>query len=306
MAKARELKRRIRSVGKTRQITRTMEMVSTSKLKRATDRVHAARPYAQRLTEVLGRLIDPELSERFPLLRQPETISRAAVIVLTSNRGLAGAFNANLIREGRSLVERLTADGVAVDLHAIGKKGVSFFRFRKQALAGARMDITDRPSMEDAASVIEPLREAFERGELDEVYIVHAQFRSAMSTPPGVLRVLPVQTPPDRTETGKRTADRALEGDSGDGTRWKANYEMSPSAAAILDRLLPLYVRNSMYRALVETAAAEHGARRVAMKNATDSASDMLDYLNRTYNRARQAQITQEIAEIVGGAAAQE
>jgi len=292
MAKARELKRRIRSVGKTRQITRTMEMVSTSKLKRATDRVHAARPYAARLADVLGRLIDPELLDRFPLLRQPETVRRAAVVVITSNRGLAGAFNTNLIREGRLLVERLQGDGVDVELHAVGRKCVSFFRFRRQAMETARVDITDKPTMEDAASVIEPLREKFERGDLDEVYIVHAQFRSAMSTPPGVLRVLPVKPP---AEKGDETA-----------RKWKANYEMSPSADAILARLLPLYVRNSMYRAMVETAAAEHGARRTAMKNATDNAGDMLDHLNRTYNRARQAQITQEIAEIVGGAAALE
>jgi F-type H+-transporting ATPase subunit gamma len=294
MAKARELKRRIRSVGKTRQITRTMEMVSTSKLKRATDRVYAARPYAACLADVLGRLIDPELLERFPLLRQPEAVRRAAVIVITSNRGLAGAFNTNLIREGRLLVERLQNDGVDVELHAVGRKGVSFFRFRRYPMATSRIDITDKPTMEDAASVIEPLREKFETGELDEVYIVHAQFRSAMSTPPGVVRVLPVRPPKDDDEQ------------EAGGKHWKANYEMSPSADVILDRLLPLYVRNSMYRALVETAAAEHGARRTAMKNATDNAGDMLDRLNRTYNRARQAQITQEIAEIVGGAAALE
>jgi len=292
MAKTRDLKRRIRSVRKTRQITRTMEMVSTSKLKRATDRVHAARPYAQQLAQVLGRLIDPSLLERFPLLRQPERVRRAAVIVITSNRGLAGAFNSNLIREGRNLMQRLKEQDVDVELHAVGKKGVSFFRFRRYPMTSERIDITDRPTMDDAASVIEPLRAKFETGELDEVHIVHARFRSAMSTPPGVLRVLPVQPP--------------APGDDETASRWKANYEMSPSAAAILEKLLPLYVRNSMYRALVETAAAEHGARRTAMKNATDNAGDMLDHLNRTYNRARQAQITQEIAEIVGGAAALE
>ncbi len=294
MARPRELKRRIRSIGKTRQITRTMEMVSTSKLKRATDRVHAARPYAQRLADVLSRLISPELYERFPLLRQPEKIRRAAVIVITSNRGLAGAFNANLIREGRTLLRRLQNDGVAADLHAVGRKGVGFFRFRRQSMATSRTDISDRPTIDDAASVIDPLRAAFERGELDEVYIVHAQFRSAMNTPPGVLRVLPVQAP---AESGAAPGAKPAR---------IANYELSPSAEAILERLLPLYVRNAMYRALVETAAAEHGARRTAMKNATDSAGDMLDRLNRTYNRARQSQITQEIAEIVGGAAALE
>lgn len=290
MAKTLELKRRIRSIGKTRQITRTMEMVSTSKLKRATDRVHAARPYAERLTEVIGRLIDPELRERYPLLRQPESVRRAAVILITSNRGLAGAFNVNLIREARRQIERLRSAGVEVEIHVVGKKAVSFFRYQKEELAAARSDITDKPTLEDAMSVIEPLREDFEAGRLDEVYVVHAQFRSALSTPPATVKVLPVSA-----------------GESDDDAPARAqNYILSPSADEILNRLLPLYVRNAVYRALVETAAAEHGARRTAMKNATDNAGDILDNLNRTYNRARQAQITQEIAEIVGGAAALE
>jgi F-type H+-transporting ATPase subunit gamma len=290
MAQTRELKRRIRSVGKTRQITRTMEMVSTSKLKRATDRVYAARPYAERLGDVIGRLIDPELRERFPLLRQPERVRRAAVVLLTSNRGLAGAFNANLIREARRLIADLRQRGAEVELHVIGRKGVSFFRFRGEKVAAARTDITDRPTMEDAASVVDALRASFERGELDEVDVVYAQFRSALSTPPAVLRVLPVRSSAGASEAGRR----------------EANYILSPSADRILERLLPLYVRNSVYRALVETAAAEQGARRTAMKNATDNAGDMLDTLTRTFNRARQAQITQEIAEIIGGAAALE
>jgi F-type H+-transporting ATPase subunit gamma len=191
MSKTRELKRRIRSIGKTRQITRTMEMVSTSKLKRATDRVYAARPYADRLREVIGRLIDPELRARYPLLRQPETVRRAAVILITSNRGLAGAFNANLIREGRQLIRRLRENGTEVEIHAVGKKGVASFASSAKSWPGA-VDITDKPTVEDAISVIDPMRSDFEDGRLDEVYVVHAQFRSALSTPPGTVRVLPV------------------------------------------------------------------------------------------------------------------
>lgn len=292
MAKTLELKRRIRSIGKTRQITRTMEMVSTSKLKRASDRVHAARPYAARLTEVIGRLIDPELREKYPLLRQPESVRRAAVVLITSNRGLAGAFNGNLIREARALIARLRDAGVEVEIHIVGKKAVSFFRYKKEQLATARTDITDKPTLDDAMSVIEPLREDFEAERLDEVYVVHAQFRSALSTPPTTMKVLPVAA-----------GNAEAEADAPSRTQ---SYILSPSADEILNRLLPLYVRNSIYRALVETAAAEHGARRTAMKNATDNAGDILDQLKRTYNRARQAQITQEIAEIVGGAAALE
>jgi F-type H+-transporting ATPase subunit gamma len=292
MAQTRELKRRIRSIKKTRQITKTMEMVSTSKLKRASDRVHAARPYAERLAEVIARLMDPELRERYPLLRKPESVRKAAVVLITSNRGLAGAFNVNLIREARRVMDRVRASGAEVELHAVGRKGIGFFKFQKQAMATSRIDITDRPSSDDAFSVIDPLRERFESGDLDEVYVVYAQFRSALSTPPGVIKVLPIE--PSETEAAEEKG------------KYLHNYELSPSGDQILSQILPLYVRNTMYRALVETAAAEHGARRTAMKNATDNAGDMLDLLNRTYNRARQAQITQEIAEIVGGAAALE
>jgi F-type H+-transporting ATPase subunit gamma len=288
MAKARELKGRIRSVQNTRKITRTMEMVATSKLKRAQDRVGAARPYADQLQEVIGRLLTPELAARYPLLRQPETVERAAVVMLTANRGLAGAFNANLIRETRGLLTRLRAEGVQVEFHAVGKKGISFFRFQREEMATSRADISDRPSAEDAESLINPLMERFVAGELDAVYVVYAKFNSALSTPPTSQQILPIPTP----EEGVAGPD--------------VEYILEPSADAILSQILPLYVRNSVYRALVETAAAEQGARRTAMKSATDNAGDMLQALTRTYNRARQAQITQEIAEIVGGAAALE
>lgn len=288
MAQARELRRRIRSVQSTRQITRTMEMVSTSKLKRAQDRVVGARPYAAALAEVMAELYAPELAEDFPLLRQPEggKIRRAALLLITSNRGLCGAFNANLIREARRRIAELEGQGAAIDLHLVGKKGVNFFRFTKRKAVSTRIDIGDRPTAAHAAELIEPLMQQFAAGQLDAVDVVFAKFNSAVSTPPTTLRILPV-TPP---QTSGRT-DRPF-------------FILQPSAAAILERLLPLYVRNQVYRALVETAAAEHGARRTAMKNATDSAGDMLDILRRTYNRARQAQITQEIAEIVGGAEA--
>ncbi len=288
MAKGGELKRRIKSVGKTRQITRTMELVATSKLKRATDRVRAARPYTERLEDVISRLVDPELREEYPLLREPDEVRRAAIVLLTSNRGLAGAFNVNLIREARTLMDRLREDGVGVDLHVVGKKGIAYFRFRGEEMASQRTDITDRPQHDDAASLIDPLMSDFREGKLDAVHVVYAQFRSALATPPAVKQVLPVRSSKEGEE------ERAI------------SYILSPSADEILNRVLPLYVRSSVYGALVETAAAEQGARRTAMKNATDNAGDILEDLNRTYNRVRQAQITQEIAEIVGGAAALE
>jgi len=284
MAKGRELKGRIKSVENTRKITRTMEMVATSKMKRAQDRVVAARPYARALGEVIASLYSPELAERFPLLRQPERETRAAVILLTSNRGLAGAFNANLIKEVRTLLARLESAGTQVELHVVGKKGVGYFGYVGRPLATTRTDLTDRPTAADAASLVDGLIERFTAGALDAVYVVGSRFNSVLSTPPTADRILPV-TPPATTGAQK-------------------DYLLYPSAETILTALLPPYVRNAVYRALVETAAAEQAARRTAMKSATDNAGEMLNLLRRTYNRARQAQITQEIAEIVGGASA--
>ena len=173
MAKGRELKGRIKSVENTRKITRTMEMVATSKMKRAQDRVAAARPYAQALRDVIGSLYSPELAEQFPLLRQPAQMKRVAVIALTANRGLAGAFNANLIKEARTTILGLEAKGVAVDLHAIGKKGLGYFRYVGREAVSSRTDISDRPTAVNAAEIVNDLTEAFARGEIDAVYIIY-------------------------------------------------------------------------------------------------------------------------------------
>jgi F-type H+-transporting ATPase subunit gamma len=291
MAKGRQLKGRIRSVQNTRKITRTMELVSTSKLKRAQDRVVAARPYAEALRQVLADLVTPELADQFPMLRAPAPPgkggpTRAAVVLVTSNRGLAGAFNSNLIKEARRRVEALEAEGYTVDLYGVGKKGIGFFRYLGRKWVLERQDIGDRPTAEHAAEIAEPLIAAYAAGELASVDLVQAQFLSPLQTPPATVRILPVETP---------AADPGAP---------KHDYILAPSAEAILEQLLPLYIRNTVYRGLVETAAAEHGARRTAMKNATDNAGEILEVLKRTYNRQRQAAITQEIAEIVGGAAA--
>jgi len=293
MAQGRELKGRIKSIEGTRKITRSMEMVATSKLKRAQDRVIAARPYAKALEAVIADLYSPELAERFPLLRQPESGaqkdipksgSRAAVILLTSNQGLAGAFNANLIREARNLIARLTAGGVQSEIHVVGRKGVGFFRYVGTPIATSRVDIGDKPLAEHGPQLVDALMHDFIDKKLDAVYVVYAKYNSPLSTPPVAERVLPV-TPPVRKGPAR-------------------DYLLFPNAEEILTALLPLYVRNAIYRALVETVAGEQGARRTAMKAATDNAGDILNDLRRTYNRARQAQITQEIAEIVGGAEA--
>jgi F-type H+-transporting ATPase subunit gamma len=286
MAKGRELKGRIKSVENTRKITRTMEMVATSKMKRAADRVSSARPYALALGEVLSQVYTPELAERFPLLRRPAQVRRVAHVVLTANRGLCGAFNTNLLREARARLTEFEQQGVSVELHVIGKKGIGFFKYLGRDLAGQRADLSDKPSAVDAASIIDTLMTRFASGDLDAVYVTYAKYKSALSTPPATEQVLPVAAP------------------SASGTAAARDFLLAPSADAILEALLPLYVRITVYRALVETAAGEQGARRTAMKNATDNATEMLQLLKRTYNSARQAQITQEIAEIVGGASA--
>jgi F-type H+-transporting ATPase subunit gamma len=276
-----------------------MELVSTSKLKRAQDRVIAARPYAEALREVLADLVTPDLAQQFPLLRRPAPPAkggpaRAAVVILTSNRGLAGAFNSNLIKETRRRIEALEAEGYTVELHGVGKKGIGYFRYLGRKFALERMDIGDKPTADHAAEIAEPLIQAYAAGALASVDLVHARFISALTTPPVTTRILPVEA------VGQRGSGAA--GQEAD--RPTRDYILAPNAEAILEQLLPLYVRNAVYRGLVETAAAEHGARRTAMKNATDNAGEILEVLKRTYNRQRQASITQEIAEIVGGAAA--
>jgi F-type H+-transporting ATPase subunit gamma len=288
----RALLRRIRSVQNTRKITKTMELVSASKLRRASERVAAARPYAEALGEVLSDLLTAELAERFPLLRTPASPakggpSRAALLLVTSNRGLAGAFNSNLIKEGRRRMLALESEGYTVDIYAVGKKGASFIRFMKRKMTLERVDIGDKPTAAHAAELAQPLIDAFMAGTLGRVEFIHTKYNSALSTPPVTTQVLPIVAP---GREGKRQRD----------------YLLAPSAEAILEELLPLYVRNAIYRGLVETAAGEHGARRTAMKSATDNAQELLGTLKRSYNRQRQAGITQELSEIVGGAAALE
>ena len=282
MQSAKEVRRRIKSVDNTKQITKTMEMVATSKLKRATDRVRAAQPYSEALGVVVKSLYAPEFAERFPVLRQPDEVRKVAIVIVTANRGLCGGFNANLIREARLLRESLREQGIEPEIHSVGRKGMVYFQFRKVELASRYNDVGDSPTVEDAEKIIDHLRERFESGDLDQVFLVSAEYRSALSTPPRVLEILPIRPP-----------EGAVSADS---------YILSPGADVILTRLLPTYIRNTIYKALVENAAAEHGARRTAMKSATDNAGEMLETLTRNYNRARQAQITQEISEIVGGA----
>lgn len=306
MAKAREIKRRIRSVENTRQITKTMEMVAASKLKKAQDRVIAARPFDEFMRQVIAQVREgtAEAREEFPLLRQEPRSGRAAVLVVTSNRGLAGAFNANLVREARQRKEALEREGKEVELHVIGKKGAAMLRYQEHPPDRTITDLSDTPAFDEAKRVAEPLIEGFVAHRLDEVHLVYSLFRSPVEQQPVSSRLLPLP------EAGAIELERSAAAEAKpsppeeEDRRYEPIYEFLPSAGRILTEILPLYLEYGVYRAVIESAASEHGARRTAMKNATDNADELLKSLTRSYNRARQAQITQEIAEVVGGAEA--
>jgi F-type H+-transporting ATPase subunit gamma len=297
MAKAREIKRRIRSIDNTRQITKTMEMVAASKLKRAQDRIVAARPFDEFMRQVIAHVREGA-SDRlgdFKLLRRAEVSGRVGVLVVTSNRGLAGAFNANLVKAARAHMGSLRAQGKEIELHVIGKKGASMLRYLGDNPVRTITDLPDRPSYEDAGTIAEPLIAGFLEDRLDGVYLVYSHFRSPVEQRPVVAQLLPL---PERGQMPEGPKEAVNE------RGYESVYEFLPSPEAILTQLLPLFLRYGIYRAVSESAASEHGARRTAMKNATDNAKDLIRNLTRSYNRARQAQITQEIAELVGGAEA--
>ena len=305
MAKAREIKRRIRSVENTRQITKTMEMVAASKLKKAQDRVVSARPFDEFMRRVIGQIREGagEALEDYPLLRSEGTTGRAGVLVITSNRGLAGAFNANLVRAARGLVEELRADGKEVLLHVVGKKGAAMLRYQGDPPDVTIDDLSDRPSFEEAQRVAEPLIDGFVDEELDEVHLVYSHFHTPVEQRPVIARILPLPEV-GVSELEQSAVEAERQAGSPEERAYEPIYEFLPSPGQILTQILPLFLQYAVYRAVIESAASEHGARRTAMKNATDNAQDLIKDLTRSYNRARQAQITQEIAELVGGAEA--
>jgi F-type H+-transporting ATPase subunit gamma len=297
MAKTREIKKRIRSIESTRKITRTMELVATSKMKRAQDRVLASRPYSSKLREVLASLAasvgGAEMSH--PLLREPDRVRRVDVLLACSNRGLCGAYNTNVIGEAYRLYRDLVEKGRTVRLHVSGKKGQSFFRFREIPLESTFTEPSDRPGFHHAQSLGERFMREF-TGEgtpggeptTDRVVLVYTRFVSA-----GVMRPVAEDLLPMRAEemTGGGGGDRAARG----------QVIFEPDGKEILEFLLPLYVKMRVYEALLNAQASEHSARMIAMKMATDNAGELITSLTRAYNKQRQAQITQELAEIMGG-----
>ena len=288
-AKLRTIRRRITSVQSIMKITRAMELIAASRILKAQQRVEQIRAYATRLTEAMedvarqtGALVHPLLEER------PEP-KRAAVLVLTSDRGLAGALNANVLRRADRVIGRVRGDGMEPVLFVVGRKGQSYFRFRQVPIAKGWEGVSEVPAYETAAEIGKALTEAFMAGEVDQIHAAYTDFRSAFTLRPVDRRFVPI-APEDVSGTGDGEA--------------KPEYIFEPEPGVLLDALLPRYVNALIFAAMLESAASEHAARRRAMKAATDNAEDLIRRLTRVANQARQSEITTELMEIVGGAEA--
>ena len=296
MAGAKLIKKRIISVRNTCKITRTMEMVSTSKSKRLVNRLHAALPYRDKLMQLLGALQSASERETSPYLRQTKPPRKCALLVVSSNRGLCGGYNANVLREAREYYEKQQAQDRPTDLYVIGKKGVAFFRFAGIDIKQSIIDIDDNFKYPQAEKLAEDFICSFMREEYDRVDVASIIYYSAGSQNAGIRPLLPITWQNNKDSKAEANTDKSR-------TPAKiANYEFSPPPEIIFNEMLPLIVKTGLYSMLLEAMASEQIYRRIAMKNATDAANDMLKNLTRSYNRARQALITQELAEIVAGA----
>ncbi|MET7318271.1 F0F1 ATP synthase subunit gamma [Streptomyces thermoviolaceus] len=293
-AQLRVYKRRIRSVTATKKITKAMEMIAASRVVKAQRKVAASTPYAQELTRAVTA-VGTGSNTKHPLTTEAENPTRAAVLLLTSDRGLAGAFNSNAIKAAEQLTERLEREGRQVDTYIVGRRGVAHYNFRERRIAESWTGFTDEPSYADAKKVAAPLVEAIEKdtanGGVDELHIVYTEFVSMMTQTAVASRLLPVRLDEAAEQTQTKGEILPL-------------YDFEPSAEEVLDALLPRYVESRIYNALLQSAASKHAATRRAMKSATDNAGELIETLTRLANQARQAEITQEISEIVGGASA--
>jgi F-type H+-transporting ATPase subunit gamma len=295
-AQLRVYRRRIRSVQSTKKITRAMELIAASRIVKAQQRVEAAQPYAKQITRVLSALASQSATLDHPLLQEQSEDRRAAVLVITSDRGLAGGYNANALKTAAQLEELLRSEGKEPVPYVVGRKGLGFYRFRNRHVEQSWTGFSEQPSYEDAREVADALIDAFIRtdaeGGVGEIHVVHTEYVSALTQRPVANRVLPLVV--EEVE-----ADEAPQEDGA-----LPLYEFEPSAETLLDALLPRYVQTRVYSALLESAASESASRRRAMKAATDNADELIKSLTRAANSARQAEITQEISEIVGGASA--
>jgi F-type H+-transporting ATPase subunit gamma len=290
-AQLRLVRRRIRAVQSTAKITRAQELIASSRIVKAQQRLRAAQPYAREITWAVEAVVSRSSQIRHPLIMEPENPARAAVLILTSDRGFCGAYNSNVLREAQGLAALLRERGVEAVPFVSGRKGIAWHRFRQRTMAAEWSGFSDTPAHQNATEITNALIEAYDRpaadGGVDEIYLVHTEFVSMLTQRPVSLRILPLEIE-ETTEAPERGAVPL--------------YEFEPSPEDVLNALLPWYVESRMFHALLDSAAAEIAARRRAMKSATDNANDLLDQLTLEANKARQAEITQEISEIVGGA----
>jgi F-type H+-transporting ATPase subunit gamma len=287
-AQQRVVRRRIRSVQSTMKITRAMELISASRVARAQQRVQQARPYTEEITAALENVVSTEVVLSHPLLEQRHEADAAAVLVVTSDRGLAGPYNANVLRTAEELMAHLRDDGIEPKLYVTGRKGVAYYRFRQRRIEESWTGFSHGPSYDDARTVVGVVVEAFLDHQVDQIHAVFTDFVSAATQRAVARRFVPLVI--EEVEEGPPEPI--------------PQYLYEPSPERLLDALLPRYVEARVFTAMLESAASEHAARRRAMKAATDNAEELIEDLTREYNQARQAQITQEIMEIVGGAEA--
>ncbi len=293
----REYRARIKSTESMKKITRAMELIAASRIIKAQQRAQAAAPYARELTRAVSALVTYSNVDH-ALTTEPENPDRAAVLIVTSDRGLAGAYSSNVLKEAERLIEKLRAEGKSVDAYITGRKGEAYFHFRQRPVTQAWTGFSDQPTYDVAADIGSTLIAAFLAGEqednateqapaVDEVHVVYTRFRSMLNQEPAAVRLLPLEV----VEGEEPPAPDDL----------LPLYEFEPSPAEVLDTLLPRYVQSRIYFALLQAAASELAARQSAMKSATDNADELIKKYTRIANQARQAGITQEISEIVGG-----
>ena len=289
-AQLRQVRLRIKSIQSTAKITRAQELIAASRIIKAQQRAQAAAPYATEITRAVEAVVSRSGQIDHPLTREPKNRSRAAILIMTSDRGFCGGYNANVLREAQGLRALLAGHNVETVPYVTGRKGIGWHRFRGIEVAGEWGGFSDTPAHQNAREITAELLQAFGRpvadGGVDEIHVVHTEFVSMLTQRPSVRRLLPLEIE-ETTEAPPGPIPV---------------YEFEPSAEAVLDALLPWYVESRIFASLLDSAAAEIAARRRAMKSATDNANELLDQLTREANKARQAEITQEISEIVGGA----
>ena len=294
MASTQDLKRRVRSITNTRKVTRAMELVASARLRRAQMRIEAMRPYADRMLELMAGVSQAAGAVRLPLLERRENVQKIAIVPVTADRGLAGGFNAQVIRRSLALMREHRAEGHEVLWFSTGRKAASTLRFRRLDVAQSWTGFSERPAYTDAQVVAHAVSEAYVNGDVDAVYVVYNAFVSALTQRVTVRELLPIPTDVLEGHEAEEGEERE-EGPSPD-------FIYEPEPEEILARLLPVYVETELYRALLESAASEQGARMTAMRNASKAAGELIDSLTLAMNRARQAEITQEILEVVAGA----